>query len=245
MARILAINANTSPAITELVASHLRRALEPGVELTAVTARFSARYISSEAANAVASHAALDAYARHAAGCDAVLIACFGDPGLFALRELAPQPVVGMAEASLRLAASQAQRYSIVTGGRHWPAMLTRLAAALGCSAGLARVRGIALTGAQIAAEPDAAIGLLAQECCAAIAEDGAQAVILGGAGLAGLAERVSDLAGVAVIDSVVASAHEAQRLACGGTWAYARADTTTSTPSIGLDAALAQRLRD
>ncbi len=245
MPNILAINANTTVAITALVEKHLRAALPDDVVLHAVTGRFGAAYISTEAANVIAGHAALDAFAQHAHGRDAVLVACFGDPGIFALREVSPVPVVGMAEASMRLASAQAARYSIVTGGKRWPAMLERLAGALGYGAGLARVRGIALTGVQVAADPDAALDLLAAECRAAREEDGAGAVILGGAGLAGLGVRVEQIVGFPVIDSVIASACEAARLAGGGEWAYPRPEPGPGTPSTGLDPVLTPWLRD
>lgn len=245
MPTVLVINANTSAAITELVVKHLRAAMPEDVVLRPVTGRFGAAYIATEAANVIAGHAAVDAFARNAGDCDAVLVACFGDPGLFALRELSPVPVVGMAEASMRLAAAQAERFSIVTGGKRWPAMLERLACALGHGNQLLGVRGISLTGAQIAADPDAALGVLAEACRAARDEDGAGAVILGGAGLAGLGARVARIVGFPVIDSVIASAHEAVRLARGGEWAYAKPVPGELTPSTGLDAALARWLTD
>jgi len=244
MSTVLAINANTSSSITDLVAKHLRASLSPDVALRAVTGRFGAAYISTEISHAIAAHAALDAYAQHAQGCDAVLVACFGEPGLFALREISPVPVVGMAEASMRLASKQG-RFSIVTGGKRWTVMLERLAHSLGLGEGLARVRSIALTGAQIAADPDAALDTLAQECRAARSEDGAGAVILGGAGLAGLGVRVERLVGFPVIDSAVASAHEVERLARGGEWAYPRPEPGALTPTTGLDPALAPWVRD
>lgn len=245
MPTVLVINANTSVAITDLVVGHLRGAIPEDIVLRAVTGRFGAGYISTEAATVIAGHAALDAFAEHAGDCDAVLVACFGDPGLFALRELSPVPVVGMAEASMRLASAQAERFSIVTGGARWPAMLDRLAHALGQGARLARVHGIALTGAQVAANPDAALDVLAEACRAAHDDDGADAVILGGAGLAGLGARVERIVGFPVIDSVIASAHEAVRLARGGDWAYPKPVLGAPTPSTGLDGSLARWLRD
>jgi len=245
MPRILAINANTSQSITDLVAVHLRAALGPEVELDAVTGRFGARYIATEAANAVAGHAALDAWAEHGAGCDAVLLACFGDPGLFALREIAPVPVVGLAEASMRVAGRSAERFSLVTGGRRWPPMLERLAASLGYGDRIASIRHIELTGVEIAANPAAALDRLAAECRAARREDGAEAVILGGAGLAGLAVKIEAAVGAPLIDSVIAGAGEARALALGAPWPYRREAAGDVTPSIGLADALARRLRD
>lgn len=202
------INANTTPGVTQLIERQARAALDGQVELRAVTAAFGAPYISTEAAYAVAGHAALDCLERHAAGCDAVLIACFGDPGLFALREASPVPVLGMAEACMREAA-QSGRFSIVTGGPAWQPILRRLALDLDLAENLASVRALPLPGPQLAAHP----GLLAEEIQAAISEDGARTVIIGGAALAGIAERLQPSAEVPLIDSVACAARAAARL--------------------------------
>jgi NAD(P)-dependent dehydrogenase (short-subunit alcohol dehydrogenase family) len=110
MTTVLLINPNTSVGVTGLMSSLVAPLLDAPLELVAVTARFGASYISSEASYAIAAHALLDAWAAHrAAGgrCDAVLVGCFGDPGVAALREIAGVPVIGLAEASLREAAAQ------------------------------------------------------------------------------------------------------------------------------------------
>jgi Asp/Glu/hydantoin racemase len=239
---VLAINPNTTASITALVENHARAAA-PEIEWRMATGRFGARYITSEAGYAISAHAALEAWAKHGAGCDAVLLACFGDPGLHALRELSPVPVVGLAEASMRAAAREAARFSIVTGGARWGPMLERLAQALGFESKLASVRTIALTGGQVAADPDAALALLVEECKSAKREDGAGAVILGGAGFAGLAARVAPLAGFAVIDSVLAGARAAAALARGAAWPYPRPAAGAIIDSVALDGALAAKL--
>ena len=222
MPTVLAINPNTTASITELMGTHLRAA-EPAIDWRLSTGAFGEPYIVTEAAAAVAGHAAVDCWQREHRGCDGVLLACFGDPGLFALRELSAVPVAGLAEASMRIAKRAATRFSIVTGGARWKPMLERLAASLGFSGSLASVRTIGLTGAQAAADPDAAVGVLAAECRAAREADGAGAVILGGAGFAGLAARVSPLAGFPVIDSVEAGAREIAALLAGASLPYDR----------------------
>ncbi len=251
MATILAINPNTTEAVSALLERHLRAAA-PAIRWRMATGRFGARYIASEAAYAIASHAAIDAWAEDAAHsperCDAVLLACFGDPGLHALRELSPAPVVGLAEASMQAAAERAgnaARFSIVTGGSGWGPMLERLARELGFGPKLASVRTIGITGGQAAVDPDGAVAALARACREAHDEDGAGAVILGGAGFAGLAERVSTLTGIAVIDSVAAGARAAERLALGAPCSYARRPGTKQTLAIGIGAALADKLHE
>jgi Asp/Glu/hydantoin racemase len=205
--RLLLINPNTTPAVTDLITANVRRIVGDAVEIVASTGRFGCRYISSEACYAVATHAALDCFAEHAERCDSVLLACFGDPGLFALRELSRVPVTGLAEACLLASAARVRRFSIVTGGVGWPPMLQRLAGNLDLGAALASVRTIELTGGQIAADPDAAIDLLAAACEAAAVEDGAEEVILGGAGLAGLVQRIQPHCRVPVHCSVIVGA--------------------------------------
>ncbi len=190
--RILVINPNTSADITARMVA-LAQAMAPaGVLFSGATGRFGARYIASRAAAAIAAHATLDVYAEHGEGADAVLLGCFGDPGLDGLREIAPVPVVGMADAACLAACLHGRRFSIVTGGERWGPMLEEFCAARGLRDRLASVRTVAPTGAEIAADPAGAQRLLAGTCAAAAREDGAEAVILAGAGLAGLAGTIA-----------------------------------------------------
>jgi Asp/Glu/hydantoin racemase len=238
MARVLVLNTNTSAAITSLVARELA-ARAPGIEWRPGTAAFGGAYIATEASYAIATHAALDVYARDGAGCDAVLLACFGDPGLFALREVACVPVVGLAEASMTEAAARG-RYAIVTGGAAWRPMLERLALARGRGASLPAIRTVAPSGADIAADPARALAMLADACNACAREDGAQAVILGGAGLAGLAARVQPDVAVPVIDSVHAGARAIARALAGP---KADRGRVAEAPMTGLSAPLTDLL--
>lgn len=239
------INPNTTDAVTALMARVLAPQLPPGVTLVPVTGRFGARYIASRSAAAIAGHAAIDAYAQHGRDCDAVYLACFGDPGLLALKELARVPVIGMAEASCLAAARQAKRFAIVTGGERWGPMLQEFVTMLGLGERLAGIETVAPTGAEIARDPDGAIALLVQACRQAAARDGAGAVILGGAGLAGLAARLRPHLDMPVICSV-----EAGLLAVLAALRQPPAKPTTgdlalpaSIGSIGLSDSLAELL--
>ncbi len=215
MRQLLVINPNTSGRVSDLLHQHVQQAVGAQVQVRTVTARFGSPYIADEASYAVAAHATLDAWAAALASTakppDAVLIGCFGDPGLLALRDSSPVPVTGLAEAAF-IEAARHGRYAIVTGGVRWGPMLQRLAQALGQSPQLAGIHTVAPTGAQLAANPAAARQLLAQACRDAARQFGAQAVILGGAGLAGMAAGVQAEVPVPVIDSVIAGAHWALR---------------------------------
>lgn len=207
MPRILIINPNTSESVTEKVQAACRQA-HPELQWEAATARFGAPYIASEASYAVGAHAVLDAFAAFETASgrpDAVLIACFGDPGLLALREVAQLPVVGLAQASLEAAAARGP-FAVVTGGAAWGPMLERFARMHQLDARLCGIHTVELTGAQIAQAPEQSFGMLAQACRRGIA-DGAQQVVLGGAGLAGLAVRLQEQVPVPLLDNVLLGA--------------------------------------
>jgi len=209
MACLLVINPNTSVSIHALLQSHVQEAVGSAASVRTLGARFGAAYISSEATYAVAQHAVLDTWAvalSKGPAPDAVLIGCFGDPGLFALREGAGVPVSGLAEASFAEGAAHGH-FAIVTGGERWRPMLTRLADSLGYSQALAGIHTVAPSGAQLAADPQGARTLLARACQEAVERFGAQAVVLGGAGLAGMAADIAPSLSVPLIDSVQAGA--------------------------------------
>ncbi|CAN5878757.1 aspartate/glutamate racemase family protein [soil metagenome] len=209
MPKLLVINPNISTSVTALLQHHIQAAAGPALSVHTSTARFGAPYISDEASYAVANHAVLDSWAvAQAQGIkpEAVLIGCFGDPGLFALRDGAGVPVSGLAEAAFAAAAWHG-RFAIATGGDRWRPMLSRLAHALGHGQTLAGIHTVAPTGAQLAADPVGARKLLAEACLEAADRFKAQAVILGGAGLAGMAADIASQVPVPLIDSVTAGA--------------------------------------
>ncbi|MCU0932826.1 MAG: aspartate/glutamate racemase family protein [Serpentinimonas sp.] len=205
--RFLLINPNTNEQTSERLRKVLLPRLPQHVRLDVRTARFGAQYIACEASHAVAAHACLDAWANDLAEVpqplDGVLIGCFGDPGLFALRESSASPVTGLAEASF-IQAAQRGPFAIVTGGERWKPMLVRLAQALGHDQLLRHIETVAPSGAALQADPDMAIRCLT-EACRQAARTGVESIILGGAGLAGYASSLQAHCPLPLIDSATA----------------------------------------
>jgi Asp/Glu/hydantoin racemase len=205
--RYLLVNPNTNPLTTQRLQDVLRPLIPQGVQLDVQTARFGAPYIACEASHAVAAHACLDVWTTHRGTTqqplDGVLIGCFGDPGLFALREVSGCPVTGLAEASFIQAAAHGP-FAVVTGGERWKPMLQRLAGSLGFGAQLRHIETVAPTGAALQADPEMAIRCLTQACQQA-AQSGVAAIILGGAGLAGYARLLQAHCPLPLIDSAQA----------------------------------------
>lgn len=239
MRQLLVLNPNTTDSVTRQLAVAIAPLLGEGVAVTARTARFGARYIASEAAYAIAAHAALDAWACHDGAADGVLLGCFGDPGVDALRELSPAPVIGLAEAAMREAAPLG-RFAIVTGGPRWRVMLERLARGLGLEASLQSIHLVARTGGELAADPAAGADLLAAACDDATRGGRVDAVILGGAALVGFAERLAARVAVPLVDNVAAGARAIGTLMAAGA---ARPAGPDGTAYVGLSDELQARL--
>ncbi|MSQ65994.1 MAG: Asp/Glu racemase [Limnohabitans sp.] len=168
---LLVINPNTGQATTLRLQSWLSGLLQAGVQLDCINARFGAPYIACEASHAVAGHALLDAWAQYVQDTDSqpdgILIACFGDPGLFALREASACPVSGLAEASF-LQAAPSGPFAIVTGGVGWKPMLQRLAGSLGFEQQLKHIEIVEQDGASLPANREMALRVLSQACARA-----------------------------------------------------------------------------
>lgn len=227
MPHLLLINPNTSDTVTRLLAHHAGAMAPPDGVLHAVTAPFGEPYIASAAACAVAEQAVPAAWAAHVAAHgepDAVLVACFGDPGVAALRGLTRQPVLGLAEVAMRqaqaLAATQGGpdgRYAIVTGGAAWRPLLWALAERLGLARRLAEVVTVERSGAELMADPAAGQALLRGACDEALTRPGVQAIVIGGAALADLAAPLAAQVPVPLVDNVRVGLHAAWHAACGG----------------------------
>ncbi|AZV39826.1 hydantoin racemase [Komagataeibacter xylinus] len=213
VSRLLLINPNTDTDMTQRMVTYAEAQFAGAVAIEAVTARFGARYLTNRVSVTIAGHAALDALACARGPFDAVLVACFGDPGREALASLCPVPVTGMAQASLIRAARLPGRFSIVTGGPEWKPMLVNLVQAMGLSARLASIRILPAAGNVLAQGGAAACREITRACNDAVQEDGAARVVLGGAGLAGFAARIAPDVTAPVLCSLHESLHEVLNL--------------------------------
>ena len=241
--RLLVINPNTTEAVTETIAAAARKAASPGTEIVAITAPFGAAYIMSRSENAIAAHAVLQGLATNADGIDAALIGAFTDAGLAGARELLAIPVVGMAEAAILTACMLGSRFSIVTLAPRAIPMLREVIAGHGLAARIASVRAPA--GLQPGGDPEEALGALAACARTAIHEDGADAIILGGAPFAGMTQALAGELPVPVIDGIACGVRQAELLA--GLGLYKRAAGSYAHPgpreTAGIDEALAALL--
>lgn len=212
--KILLANPNTSVGITERIAAVARAAASPGTEVVAVTGSAGVPYIATRAEAAVAGQTTLELMAAHAPGCDAAVVAAFGDPGVGGARELLGIPVIGMAEAAMLTACMLGRRFAIVTFAVALGPWYRECVEYNGLAGRLAAIRCLDAPFRDIDDVQAEKAALLVEMCRRAVAEDEADVVILGGAPLAGLAAEVAHLVPVPLVDGVAAAIGQAELLA-------------------------------
>lgn len=211
--RLLVINPNISESVTALIEAEARRSAEPGTDLTMKTAAFGVAYIETRFEALIGAWATTQLAAEHHAGHDAVIVAAFGDPGLAALREVLPVPVLGMTESALATACLLGHRFSIVAISQRIQAWYREVVEANGLIGRLASIRALDRPLASIGhVQDDHAEALLAL-CERAVKEDGAEVIVLAGAPLAGLARTLHGRLTVPVVDGVSSAVRHAATL--------------------------------
>lgn len=209
--RLVVVNPNTTASMTETIRVAAVAVAAPGTEIVAVTPTMGPASIESHYDEALAVPGILDAIAREPA--DGYVVACFGDPGLDAARELAAGPVVGIAEAAMRTAAYLGRGYSVVTtlartAGRAWD-----LAGRYGAPHACRNVRACDIPVLEVENPHSDARRVITEECRRAVAEDGCDAIVLGCAGMADLCAHISAAVGVPVVDGVAAATKAVEAL--------------------------------
>ncbi len=127
-----------------------------------------------------------------AEGADAVFVSCVADPAIDAARERVDIPVVGGFTPAILAALAVADRCSIVTVVPEAVTLLRRVARAQGFADRIASIRSIDLPVLEIH-DTERMFERLLDEMRAAVAQDGAEALILGCAGMLGVARRLQE----------------------------------------------------
>ena len=212
--KILLLNPNTTAEVTGLLYAAGHRAATPGTELVAMTARRGVPYIATRAEAQIGGAIALEMLAEAGQNFDAAIIAAFGDPGLFGARELFTFPIVGLAEAAMLTACMVGRKFAIVTFSRTLAPWYEECVAMHGLQARCAGIRALDEAFQSISEVQSEKEEVLVRLANSAIEQDGADVVILSGAPLSGLADKVRDRIPVPVIDPISAAVRQAETLA-------------------------------
>jgi allantoin racemase len=188
-------------------------AAAPGTEIDCVQPAAGPRSIEGFADEVLAGYHTLDLVAETRGRYDAYVIACYGDPALAGCREVSTVPVIGIAEASFHMASLVAYKWSIVTVLPRVKPLLEELVHRNGMEMRCASIRCTPLTVLEIEEDLDRTKRMMVEEARSAIAGDGAEAVLLGCAGLGPLDKWMQDQLGVPVLDGVACAVKLAEGL--------------------------------
>ena len=210
MAKILIVNPNTTASMTKTIGEAARAVAASGTDIVDVTSAMGPVSIEGFYDEAFAVPGLIQAL-LNARDADAGIIACFDDTGLDAARSVAPFPVVGICEAALVTAGQLAKRIGVVTTLPRSIVPLEELVRRYGF-AERAHVTACNVAVLDLEKPGSGAEEKLDAEIARAL-DKGAEAIVLGCAGMADLAAKLSQKFGVPVVDGVAAAVKQAEAL--------------------------------
>ncbi len=221
--RIRVINPNTTESMTALIEASARAVAGPGTVVEAVTPAMGPASIESHYDEALAVPGILAAIADgEKSGVGGYVLACFGDPGLDAAREVAAGPVVGIAEAAMHAATLVGRGFSVVTTLARTRGRAYDLAARYVAAGACRGVWACDIPVLDLESDPDVLKRVVAV-ARTALDTDGSEVIVLGCAGMADLCAKATAELGVPVIDGVAAATLMVQSLVTLGAKTSAR----------------------
>ncbi len=201
--KVLVLNPNSTPAMTRQIEMAARSAARPGTEIVATNPETGPASIQGYL-DIAACMTGLLVEAEKYEDVDAVVVACFDDTGVDALRCIFDGPVLGIGEAAYHAASMISTRFSVVTTlSRSIPGLEVNISR-YGFSARCCGIRATDIPVLEL--ETDGATSLIEAEVEKAIEIDRAECIILGCAGMAELREHVSRKFNVPVIDGIASA---------------------------------------
>lgn len=217
--KILIANPNSSPIVTDIIMKSAARCKRSDTELIPLTNPKGTKNIDCGFADyqSVWSFQRAIVEAVASTPVDAVVLAGFGNVGVFALKELLDIPVVSISEAAQTVAATLGHKYSVLTMLRQFIPYQEDLVRLYRLEGKCASVRGINVNVENCVTDREATLAELKEEILKIVEHDGAEVVVLGCAGLCGYDAALREMTGLPVLDPVTVSVPFAEMLvACG-----------------------------
>jgi Asp/Glu/hydantoin racemase len=202
---LIIINPNSSTTVTRGIDTAMAPLRTFGVPIKCLTLDAGPKGIESQqqADLTIAPMLTMAAAQTDAAG---YVIACFGDPGLHALRDQTDSPVVGIQEAAVMTALTLGQRFGVIA---IMPASIPRHFRAFGAMGVLDRLAGDRALGLGVAdlASADKSLSAMIATGNKLRDLDGANVLIMGCAGMAQYRHLIEDATGLPVVEPCQAAA--------------------------------------
>ena len=211
--RIWLINPNTTQAMTAKIEDCARAVVGSETSVMGVTSEQGPESVECHYDEAMSVPGMLQAIRRgEQNGVDGYVIACFGDPGLDASREVAAGPVIGIAEAAMHTASHLGRGFSIVTTLGRTTGRAADLAERYGMQRFCRGIHACEIPVLDLGTDPNAR-KVITEACREVLESDGSDVVVLGCAGMADLCAPISAELGVPVVDGVGAATLTVQSL--------------------------------
>lgn len=214
--KLLLINPNTTASMTRKAEATALNVARSGTEIVATNSKSGPYSIEGFYDVAACLPGLLDEARRHK-DADAVIIACFDDTGLDAMRCLFDVPVIGIGEAGYHAASMVASRFSVVTTLSRSVAGISDNIRRYGLDARCASVRATDIPVLKLEEGDPESLADIRAEIAAAISQDKAEAIVLGCAGMVDLMQQLSEEFGIPVIDGISCAIGMAEALVAAG----------------------------
>jgi allantoin racemase len=197
--KLLIINPNSDEKMSHDILFSATQFSDSAFEVDCLCTSGAPLFIDSYQDAAEAMPGMVDLLKRHEADYDAFIVACHCDPNLDLMKELTSKPVVGIGEASMKIATMLGHRFSVISTASRSVPNKEALIRSYHLQDLLASVK---FPVASLEDRSDEEKYLLTAR--AAIEEDMAEVIVLGCAGMTGLDKRLQQQLGVPVLDGVV-----------------------------------------
>lgn len=199
--KIHLINPNTTQSMTGQMVTTAQSVANPTTEIIGLTAPHGAVSIESHFDEAMSIVGVSDCIRQAASeNSNGMILACFGDPNIWAARELATVPVIGIAQAAFIMASLISTEFAVVTSLQRTVIQAKHLLQMYGYSHVCPQVLAVDLP--VLALEDDTALQSIIMHAKIA-RNNGAGAVVLGCGGMAHLQSTIEKEVGIPIVDGV------------------------------------------
>lgn len=179
--RIVLINPNSAQPTTDMMVAIARGAAGDSIPIVGVTATRAPAMIVTPHELEASADEVVELGLAQPPGCLGFIVSAFGDPGLETLREKTGLPCTGLCEAAMQAAHADGRRFGVATVTAELTDAIAARSRHLGLAAAYTGLRCTPGDPRALAANPGRLRAELAEAVRACIAQDGAEAVIIGG----------------------------------------------------------------
>jgi allantoin racemase len=207
--KILIINPNSDINMTASIQKKADHFKEKGDEVKCILTEGAPLFIENYEDMALASEGMIRAVKENEKFYDAFIVACHCDPNLDVLKEISDKPVVGIGEASMKIASMLGHKFSVLSTAAHSIPIKEELVRKYHLQGLLASIR--APKNDETSWNEEEKYFHMGKE---AVEEDGAEVLVLGCAGLTGLDKTLEKKLNIPVLDGVICALIIARGLA-------------------------------